>query len=348
MASKTIERKNRILDFVQQNPDLSSADIHAGLGKEFGYATLKRALQSLVIEKMLVVSGNTRSTRYRISETFQLLGSIDLDSYFKKETDERTIKKDFNQEIFRLLKQAEIFTAEESKQLNQLQERYRKNIESLSETEYHKEMERLAIDLSWKSSQIEGNTYSLLETERLLKEQETAAGKTRDEATMLLNHKEALDFIVKNPEHINPLSVTRLEEIHSILIKDLNVERNLRRRRVGISGTNYRPLDNEFKIREALEDSCRLINAMDDAFSKAFLALILISYIQGFSDGNKRTARIVSNAILISKGHCPLSYRTVDPITYKKAMLLFYEQNNLVAFKRIFIEQFRFAVDTYF
>ncbi len=348
MASKTIERKNRILDFVQRNPDLSSADIHAGLGKEFGYATLKRALQSLVNEKMLVVSGNTRSTRYRISETFQLLGSIDLDSYFKKETDERTIKKDFNQEIFRLLKQAEIFTAEESKQLNQLQERYRKNIESLSETEYHKEMERLAIDLSWKSSQIEGNTYSLLETERLLKEQETAAGKTRDEATMLLNHKEALDFIVKNPEHINPLSVTRLEEIHSILIKDLNVERNLRRRRVGISGTNYRPLDNEFKIREALEDSCRLINAMDDAFSKAFLALILISYIQGFSDGNKRTARIVSNAILISKGYCPLSFRTVDPIMYKKAMLLFYEQNNLTAFKRIFIEQFRFAVDTYF
>jgi Fic family protein len=211
-----------------------------------------------------------------------------------------------------------------------------------------KEFERLAIDLSWKSSQIEGNTYSLLETEKLLKEKETASGKTKEEATMLLNHKEALDFIIDNPDYLNPLSVSNIEDVHSILVKELDVKRNLRKRRVGILGTNYRPLDNEFQIAEALQDTCNLINNKESVFEKALLALVLISYIQPFMDGNKRTARIVSNAILMNENYCPLSFRTVDSIYYKKAMLLFYEQNNISNFKKIFIDQFEFAVNTYF
>lgn len=218
----------------------------------------------------------------------------------------------------------------------------------MNDTEYRKEMERLGIDLSWKSSQIEGNTYSLLETERLLREKETASGKTKDEAIMLLNHKDALDFILDVPDYLQPLKVNRIEDIHSILTKELGVERNIRHRRVGISGTNYRPLDNEFQIREALEDSVRLINGKSVVFDKALLALVLLNYIQAFTDGNKRTARIVSNGILIANGYCPISFRTVDSIDYKKAMLMFYEQNNIAAFKRIFIDQFLFAVKTYF
>ena len=84
-------------------------------------------------------------------------------------------------------------------------------------------------------------------------------------------------------------------------------------------------LDNEYQIREALEDSCRLINGKENIFEKALLALVLLSYIQAFSDGNKRTARITSNAILIANKYCPISFRTVDSVDYKKAMLIFYE-----------------------
>src|SRR5690606_17786504 len=124
----------------------------------------------------------------------------------------------------------------------------------------------------WKSSQIEGNTYSLLETEKLLKEKETASGKTKEEASMLLNHKEAIDFILQNPNYLQPLSVNKIEDIHSILIKELNIERNLRKSRVGISGTNYRPLDNAFQISEALQSTCELINKKENVFEKALLA----------------------------------------------------------------------------
>lgn len=93
---------------------------------------------------------------------------------------------------------------------------------------------------------------------------------------------------------------------------------------------------------------CDLINSRENVFEKALLALILISYIQAFVDGNKRVARITANAILIAYKFCPISFRSVDSIDYKKAMLLFYEQNNITAFKQIFINQFRFAVENYF
>jgi Fic family protein len=241
-----------------------------------------------------------------------------------------------------------LFNKKEFEKLENLQQKFLHNVSQLSENEYKNEQDRLAIDLSWKSSQIEGNTYSLLETEKLLKEKETASGKTKDEAVMLLNHKEALDFLIEFPDYFNEISVAKIENIHSILIKELGVSKNLRKRKVGISGTNYKPLDNEFQIREALEDLCKLINAKENIFEKTILALVIISYIQPFMDGNKRTARIVSNAILMNYNFCPLSFRTVDSIDYKKAMLIFYEQNNISAFKKIFIEQFEFAVNTYF
>jgi Fic family protein len=63
---------------------------------------------------------------------------------------------------------------------------------------------------------------------------------------------------------------------------------------------------------------CRIINAKDNGFEKALLAVILISYIHPFEDGNKRTGRMVSNALLVTEGVCPLSYRSVDSIDYKK------------------------------
>jgi Fic family protein len=312
-------------------------------------ATLRRKLQELVAEDLINAIGELKSRKYEISNGYNIIRPIDVDQYFEKEIDERIIQDKFNSELIsETLKNIFIFTDTELDQLNNLQEKFTSNSSKLSKSEYKNELERLAIDLSWKSSQIEGNTYSLLETERLLKDKETAAGKTKDEATMLLNHKDALDFIIKNPNYINPLTISSIEDIHSILIKELDISRNIRSRRVGISGTNYKPLDNEFQIKEAVESMCTLINSKKNVFEKALLSLVLISYIQPFSDGNKRTARIISNAILFNNHFCPISFRTINSIEYKKAMLVFYEQTNISPFKKVFIGQFEFAVNTYF
>ncbi len=342
-------REQQIIDFVKKTGECSSKEIFDGVNLSVSYATLKRLITKLISDNYLSSQGQGKGTKYLISPNYEVIQPIDIDEYYEKEIDEREIKASFNFEVItEVLSSHSVFTDSELYKLNELQKFFQQNVSQLSDNEYKKEFERLAIDLSRKSSQIEGNTYSLLETDRLLREKETAAGKTKDEAIMLLNHKDALDFIIENPDYLNPLTVSKIEDIHSILTKELAIERNLRKRRIGISGTNYRPLDNEFQISEALQSSCDVINKKTSVFEKALLALVLISYIQPFMDGNKRTARIVSNAILMNENHCPLSFRTVDSIDYKKAMLLFYEQNNISNFKAIFMNQFEFAVNTYF
>jgi Fic family protein len=342
-------REDVVLNFVNSNPGASSKQIHQELNSVGSYATVKRLLNKLIDKNLLVSDGQGKGTKYSVSPVFELLRPVNIDRYFEKEVDERHIKTDFNFSLIpEVLDSQSVFSLPEIEKLNDLKLKYEQNIGQLTKREYLKELERLAIDLSWKSSQIEGNTYSLLETERLLLEKETASGKTKEEATMLLNHKEAIDFVVANPNYLNPISTSRIEDVHSILVKELPIDRNIRKRKVGISGTNYRPIDNEFQIMEALNDAFILINKKENVFEKALLALSLISYIQPFLDGNKRTARIVSNAILIDNGYCPISFRTVSSIDYKKAMLLFYEQNNITGIKQIFIDQFEFAVTTYF
>ena len=338
-----------ILQFLHYHPLANRTEIMAGLTKAPSDSTMKRLLSAAVKEGNIETAGRGPATKYKLTPQAHVTMPLDLATYFDKDIDEREVQESFNFDLIRnVLPKVEIFTIEELEVLNAAQMEFKKNTEGMTELEYRKEMERLGVDLSWKSSQIEGNTYSLLETERLLKDKQTASGKTKEEAIMLLNHKDALDFVLDIPDYLKELSVHRIEDIHSILTKELEVDRNIRHRRVGITGTNYRPLDNEFQIREALEDTCTLVNGKDNVFEKALLTLVLLSYIQAFVDGNKRTARITSNAILIANGYCPISFRTVDSIDYKKAMLMFYEQNNIAAFKKIFIEQFLFAVKTYF
>ncbi len=338
-----------ILQYLHYHPLSSRGDITAGTAFKGSDATLKRMIAAGIKAGDIVTEGKARATRYRLSPQAQLLMPLNLDTYFALEVDERQVQSSYNFELINgLLAETRLFSDKEQSHLDALQDEFRQHVSELTDNEYRKEMERLGIDLSWKSSQIEGNTYTLLETERLLRESKTAEGKTREEAVMLLNHKDALSFVLDNPDYLKELTVSHIEDIHQLLTKDLSIDKGLRRHRVGITGTNYHPLDNEFQIREAMRDACELINSKSNIFEKALLTLILLSYIQPFSDGNKRTARITSNAILIANDYCPLSFRSIDSIDYKKAMLIFYEQNNLYAFKQIFMEQFEFAVKEYF
>ncbi len=338
-----------ILQYLHYNPLSSRAEIAQGMKFDGSDATLKRMIASLIQHGDVIVEGKARATRYRLSNQAHILMPLNLDTYFTQDVDERKIQTSFNFDLIReQLPKVILFTNEEMTHLQNLQNEFHSHVEEMTQNEYNKEMERLGIDLSWKSSQIEGNTYSLLETERLLRESKTANGKTQEEATMLLNHKHALRFILENPDYLQNLTLSHIEDIHTLLTEGLSVDKGIRHRRVGITGTNYHPLDNEFQIREAMHDSCNLINSKNNVFEKALLTLVLLSYIQAFADGNKRTARITCNAILIANGYCPLSFRSVDSIDYKKAILIFYEQNNLYAFKKIFIEQFEFAVREYF
>jgi Fic family protein len=341
-------RQQRLLACIDRSPQCSISTIAQQLGQPVSIPTLNRDLAHLVALGLIEKHGKARTTHYSLSTAYRLCQPVDLEAYFDQEPDARQGYTRFNEEVFATLQGVSCFTVQELDELAQLQERYQRNIAAYPPTLFAKEMERLTIELSWKSSQIEGNTYSLLDTERLFLEHEKAPNKPEADATMLLNHKKALGYLLAHPDLGSDVTVRLIEELHALLIEGLGVGRNLRSRSVGVTGTAYKPLDTVYQIREALEQSCEVINQKASIFEKALLAVLLISYLQPFEDGNKRTGRMLGNAILIHGGMCPLSYRSVDSLVYKKAMLLFYEQTNLSAFKTLFLEQVRFSATTYF
>lgn len=140
------------------------------------------------------------------------------------------------------------------------------------------------IEFSWKSSSIEWNTYSLLATEALLKDNVSDATKTQEETQMILNHKDALNETLLNLHKLQKVTRADIEYIHSVLTKELWISPNIREHTVWITGTLYKPLDNKFQILEAMQKMVELINYKDNIFEKAFLALLFISYIQAFED----------------------------------------------------------------
>ena len=342
---------DEILEYLQYHPMSKRQDIEGGLSSIASSATVKRQIAKAIDDSLIVSHGNNRSTVYSITPKAHILRTVNLDSYYAVDADKRDVQTGYNFDLIRNeFPKIDIFSVEELARLCECKKLFISHMKEMAPgtSAYNRELERLGIDLSWKSSQIEGNTYTLIETETLLKDLKEAKGRTHEEARMLLNHKSALKAIIDNPDYFKSLSLARIEDIHSMLVDDMGVEPTLRYRRVRITGTKYQPLDVESQIREAVDDMCFLINSKDEPYEKALLALLLISYIQPFEDGNKRTSRLISNAILLAYGCCPLTFRSVDANDYRAALLLFYEQNNISAFKRIFVEQAEFAAHEYF
>jgi len=342
------ERQKQILEFAKENNSFKNKDLLIFFNNKFSRETITRDLSFLCEQDFLEKSGAGAYVIYSLAENYRILENVDIKEYFKTPYLKREIKESFNFEIFTILEN-DIFTFEERSKLESLQREFIKNFSKYdSQTLINKEFERIMIEFSWKSSVIEGNTYSLLGTEALIKNNVIGAGKTREETQMILNHKDAFNEAIQNRERFIKLHSADVEYIHSVLTKKLGIAKNIRKAGVGITGTKYKPLDNEPQIKEALQNMVALINKKESFFEKALLISILIAYIQIFEDGNKRTSRMISNAILLAHNSIPLSYRIVDVEEYKKAVILFYEINNLSYFKQIFIEQFEDAVNNYF
>ena len=158
-----MDKREQILAFIKAHPESSSSEIFEGVELNVAYATVRRELSKLVAEGVVIVTGQYKSSRYSISPSYQLFMPLNVETYFQQEIDERKINSLYNFELISTLCiTPTIFTKIELGRLNFLQYTFCKNVSTLSENAFRSEMERLGIDLSWKSSQIEGNTYSLL------------------------------------------------------------------------------------------------------------------------------------------------------------------------------------------
>ena len=346
--NKKDARQKKILSYLVTKGQAPLSDILRFLGESVSHKTLQRDVRLMLEQGYISRKGTGPTVVYFLSPENMVRYPVSVTNYFATKYQDREVKDRFDFAIFDLL-QNPIFTPEELEELEKLHGEFVLHFSQYdSQTLINKEYQRIMIEFSWKSSEIEGNTYSLLNTESLLLENTRDTSKTEAETQMILNHKDAFNECIQNKDRFIHLSLADLEYVHGVLTKHLGIEKNIRNVGVGITGSKYRPLDNGYQIREALEKMINLINEKDSPFEKSFLSLILLSYIQAFKDGNKRTARMFSNAILLAYQSIPLSYRIVDVVEYKKASLLFYEQNNLSYMKKIYLDQFRDAVEDYF
>lgn len=187
--------------------------------------------------------------------------------------------------------------------------------------------EKLAVDLSYASSQLEGNTYTYLDTEVLVKYGQAAVGKEADETQMILNHKQAVSYLVDVSAETQLLPRT-IREFHSLLAQDLLDPREvgaIRQRTVSIGGSSYQPLAIPSRLQEEFERLVTKGNAIINPFEQSLFWMVSLAYLQPFLDVNKRTGRLVCNVPLLREGRAPLSFMAMDKTGYVKGLLEFYE-----------------------
>lgn len=346
---KPTQKQQKIIAIILEKGAMQSSAVHGvmlKMGEGVSLVTIKRALAQMRTQGILLTKGSGRSIAYDVSALGRIFADIDAKKYCAVEPDKRYGIDRYNFDLFSALP-TDIFTKDEVRTLDLATAQYDLRSKDLPLAIQKKELERLIIELSWKSSKIEGNTYTLLDTEKLILENKEAPGHDAKEARMILNHKDAFTFIHERKALFLGLTRMNLEELHAILVKDLSVGLGLRQNLVGVVGSVYRPLDNRYQIAEALDALSATLWRMATPYAKALIALLGISYIQPFEDGNKRTARLMANALLLAHNCAPLSYRSVEESDYREAMFVFYELNSIIPFKKIFIGQYDFAARTY-
>jgi Fic family protein len=340
-------RQQLIIAELKQQKTISVSDLFTILGTNTSERTLKRDLADLVAAGILMTEGGGRSLVYSLPTSGRFFIPIDALTYNAQEPDRRagafsTYQFDLSDNWPKSL-----FSKNELSHLTHNTDAYQARVAKQSPDIHAKELERFIIELSWKSSRIEGNTYTLLDTELLLREGVASKTNTPEETTMILNHKTAFDFVRGQVTFAQPLTRSFVEQVHTLLMTGLITDIGLRKNAVGITGSTYKPLDNQFQIIEELEAYITLINKGTNGFDQALTALLSLSYLQPFVDGNKRTARLVANALLLSHKLAPLSYRNVNEVQYRASLLAFYEQLSVLPMKQIFIDQYIFATEHY-
>jgi hypothetical protein len=201
-------------------------------------------------------------------------------------------------------------------------------------------LSRLLIDLSWNSSRLEGNAYSLLDTKRLIELGQEAEGRGHLEAQMILNHKDAIEFLVGAADEIGFNRYTILN-LHALLANNLLADSTatgrLRYIAVGIERSTFHPLEVPQLIEESFDQIQATATAITDPFERAFFVMVQLPYLQPFDDVNKRVSRLAANIPLIKGNLSPLSFADVPRQAYTEAVLGVYELTKIDLLKDVFI-----------
>lgn len=335
-------------------------EIQGALGSNLPRRTLQRRLALLVEQKRLVVEGRARASRYLLEgapdygqdkQDFQKV-SVHDEVYPPISPESEAIKRAIREPIQNrhpvgynrafldsYRPNTTFYLPGNTRQL--LSEMGRGPEKFNPAGTYARQIfNRLLIDLSWNSSRLEGNTYSLLETERLLELGENAEGKDALEAQMILNHKYAIELLVEQAADIGFNRYTILN-LHALLSDNLLADPQgcgrLRAIPVGIAGTVFYPLEVPQLIDECFRQILDIAVEIEDPLEQAFFVMVHLPYLQPFEDVNKRVARLAANISLIRRNLSPLSFVDVPAQAYIDGILAVYELNRVELLRDVFV-----------
>jgi hypothetical protein len=350
----------RILRVIAEFPGAGLEEISVALGGILPRRTLQRRLALLVERKRLTVEGRGRASRYRLpinrGERNVILPPIRVEArgetYVPLSPESEEIRHavrqprqnrqpvGYNRDFLDSYRPNETFYLPSDLRRHLAEIGSPPGGEQPAGTYVLKIFNRLLIDLSWNSSRLEGNTYSLLETERLLELGEATEGKDARDAQMILNHKAAIELLVEQAPEIafNRYTICNLHALLSDnLLGDPRACGRLRSIPVGIGGTVYHPLEVPQLIVESFLQILATATAIDDPFEQAFFVLVQLPYLQPFEDVNKRVSRLSANIPLIRRNLCPLSFVDVPGKAYIDGVVAVYELNRVELLRDVFV-----------
>ena len=336
-------------------------DIARALKKPASRRTLQRRLAHLVKSNELVLEGRKRGSRYRLpsssatleiredeSNRLEVHGEVYVPVSSEGEKIRQAVRLPvqsrkpvgYNRDFMAVYQPNQTFYLP-AQVRRHLREIGGAQIHGLSAGTYALQIyNRLLIDLTWNSSRLEGNTYSLLETERLLAAGHAAEGKDTFETQMILNHKAAIELLVEAASEVGFNSYT-ICNLHALLADNLLPDPGacgrLREQPVGIGGSVFHPLASGPLIRECFVEVLRKANAITDPFEQAFFAMVHLPYLQPFDDVNKRTSRLSANIPFIRQNLSPLSFVDVPEQAYMDGLLGVYELNRVELLRDVFV-----------
>ena len=332
-----------ILDYIAAHPGARREEIRRHTAPDASSPTVWRALKRLVQENKLEVTGKGRATGYSLAGAAVVRAHLAAPYNRRKPA---SYNKDF---IDRYVPNRSFYLGEADRE--RLHEAGRPLPPPLPAGTFARRiLESLLVDLSWASSRMEGNTYDILQTGRLIRFGQEASGKDRKEAVMILNHKEAIQYVV---EHLAEVTISRQDifGIHALLadglLADPAMAGRLRRMPIGIAHSSYRPLDDLFAVEEEFDVLVEKAAAIDDPFEQSFFLLVHIPYLQAFDDVNKRTSRIASNIPLLKSDLAPMSFVTMDDSAYIDGLIGVYELNNVSLLREAYVDGYLASAGNY-
>lgn len=320
---------------------LSLPELLDMLGPTYSERSLRRWLQQLVDVNLITKTGQKRATRYfpttQATPSNEIFLPLALPFSLNNQSIVSQIKRPMlsrppigyqKQWLDAYIPNQSSYLSENLRQ-QMLREGLRQQGATPAGTYAHKIYERLLVDLSYNSSRLEGNTYSLLDTQKLLLSNQPNQEKLDAETVMLINHKEAIRYLVDKAALI-PLASSIALTFHYLLADGLVETKyagKVRDHGVRIALSSYVPLENQQKLRQYLKNICDKASMIRDPFEKSFFLLVHIAYLQAFIDVNKRTSRLMANIPLVKNNLVPLSFNDVDKDDYLSAMIAIYELN---------------------